>query len=444
MSKEQPQKVKSNNEKLIIGVIVGAVLGFLIYWSLDVITVYSETIFNILIVVAILFAVILLLFVWFRNSIIKRFFGKDIEFNSILNDTRETIQLISENVTATLPIETEKKEKIKIFAPKLINYILWSNFRNWGLRIFTSFVLGLGGIVTTILILNQNKLFENQNKRIEQQTHLIEADRRSAQIFIMGEVLSDINKELNDSKNTKRILSNTLIGRIKSLSRAMKPYRYLQGDSLISKPLSPERGQLLISLLESVIDSTFFRERILRECDFSYADLSNADLSFEFLGGVDFNNADFSDATLIKTNFDKAIMTNSNFEGAELIEAKMKEAIISGSNFKFTNLSNANLTGADLLSTNFQDAILDSTNLLEVNLRGASLKHAYFVPANIEGVDLGLVQSLDSMNVQRKDWLTYTRDSLKIRGSNTIFNMYKVDSIKIEQLDIYDYILIKK
>ncbi len=444
MSKEQKSNPKNDNEKLIIGVIIGAIIGFLVYWVLNVITVYSETIFTILIVVVVLIAILLLLLTWFRNKIIKRFFGKDIKFNSIIDDTQETIALISENVTDTLPLELEKKEKIKAFAPKLINYILWSNFRNWGLRIFTSFVLGLGGIVTTILIINQNKLFEIQNKRIEQQTYLIEADRRSSQVFIMGEVLSDINRELNDATNTKRILSNTLVGRIISLSRAMKPYRFLEGDSLIIKPLSPERGQLLISLLESVIDSTFFRNRILTRCDFSSSDLSNADLSYKFLSGVDFSESDFSDAILTETNFNKSHIINSNFKGADLDGAKFINAILSGSDLRFTNLSRGNLSGADLISTDLEDAILDNVNFNDANLLGANLKNSNISYASFKGADLSIITSLDSVYIHRNDWLSFIKDSLKIDGSNDLFSKYKIDSIYVKPYNSYEYIIIKK
>ena len=115
---------------------------------------------------------------------------------------------------------------------ELLVFYLWSNYRNWALRVMLTFIAGCSGLVVTMLTLNQNKLFESQNKKMDQQTQLVEASRRSTQMFIMGEVFSDLNKELNDPLNVKDTLSNTLVGRIISLSRSMKPYKYLQNRLL--------------------------------------------------------------------------------------------------------------------------------------------------------------------------------------------------------------------
>ncbi|WP_103072226.1 pentapeptide repeat-containing protein [Aquimarina sediminis] len=398
--------VKSNNEKLILGLVIGAIVGFLIYWSLDIISGFSETIFLILVTVAVVIALIFVILVWFRKRIIKRFFGKEIEFETLLKETQQTIQLVAEHATDQLPIENDKKEKIKFFGPRLVNYILWSNFRNWGLKIMSSFVLGLGGIVTTILVLNQNKLFEtqnqkiqDQNKRIEQQTHLAEASRRSSQMFIMGEVLSDLNAELKDSKNKKKVLSSTLTGRIISLSRAMKPYRYLVNDTLIDLPSSPERGQLLISLLKSKIDGTFLEEEILSDSYFASAELERVNLENASLGGASLRNADLS--------------------GSDLNHA----------NLAYTNLSNANLEGTNL----------DDTNLNYANLSRANLHHTILTFA-----DLTNIKSLDSAKVHRYDWIDYIKDSLQLKGADQIFNAYRIDSVYYSKKSIIKMPMILK
>lgn len=368
MSKNQPLKPKSNNEKLFIGLIIGAGIGFLIFLILGIVSVHSEIVFLILLSIFIVVTLIFLVIVWFRGRIIKRFFRKDIEFDTLVDDTQETIDLITLNLTEKLPIEEEEKEKLKVFAPKLINYMLWSNFRNWGLRIFISFIIGLGGIVTTVLIVNQNKLFENQNKRIEQQTHLIEADRRSAQVFIMGDVLSDIYKELENPKNEERTLSSSLIGRISSLSRAMKPYKYLRGDSLIERPLSPERGQFLIALIQSRMNSNTLDRIIL--------------------------NADFSQSEII------------------------------GANFEHAQLSTINLSASDLRNTSFHQADLSLANLSGANLEGADLRSTDFFYADLSGII-----SLDSAKVDRPNWLLYMRDTLEPKGAKKIFSEYKIENV---------------
>lgn len=463
---------ETHNDKLLIGLLVGGALGFLIFWSLDKIAVHAETLFIILVAVVLLMALLLVLVTWFRKRIIRKFFGKDIAFETVITDTQETLELFSDNVAKNLPIEAEKKEQIRVFAPKLINYILWSNFRNWGLRIFTSFILGLGGLVTTILILNQNKLFENQNrlfqkqnlsferqnklvenqnKRIEQQTNLLEADRRSAQVFIMGEVLSDLNKELEDPKNTQRTLSNTLVGRIISLSRAMKPYRYLENDTLIKKPLSPERGQLLISLVESKIDSTFFVDRILANADFSYADLKGANLNKANLSSIDLSDAVLSDADLRDVNLTLADLSYGNFRYADLKGANFYKANLSGINLSNADLRNADLRIADLRNADLGYANLIFSGLRYVNLRDANLfladlnssdlsdadlSNANLNYTNLRGLDLTNIKSLDSVTIGRYDWLTYIKDSLKLKGSEDIYQEYRIDYVVHDDLII--------
>ncbi|KZS42473.1 hypothetical protein AWE51_03255 [Aquimarina aggregata] len=122
------------------------------------------------------------------------------------------------------------------------------------------------GVFPTVLFIQQNKLLRNQNKKIEQQTGLFEsqnkfieqqsflseASRRSTQMIILGDILSDLNKELENKNNLQKTLSSTLVGRIISISSVMKPYLYLENGELIDKPLSPERGQLLISLIAAI------------------------------------------------------------------------------------------------------------------------------------------------------------------------------------------------
>lgn len=285
------------------------------------------------------------------------------------------------------------------------------------MRIFTSFVLGLGGIVTTILILNQNKLFENQNKRIEQQTHLIEADRRSAQVFIMGDVLSDINKELEDKSNNDRILSNSLLGRVVSLSRAMKPYRYLENDKLIKTTLSPERGQLLISLLESKIDSTFLVENILLSSDFKNSELISSRLPKSI----------FVTANLMNANLSFGVFYDSYFNDCNLIY----------SNLHYANLRGAKLNKAGLYGANMKKAFLQGTSFIRADLSKANISYAEFSSKT----DFSYTK-LDSTIVRRSDWITYVKDSINVIGGDNIFKNYTVE--KLNNNSEKEFVLVKK
>lgn len=300
----------------------------------------------------------------------------------------------------------------------------------------------------TQLFNRQNELFELQNIRIEQQTHLIEADRRAAQMFIMGEVLSDINRELEAPENSNRILSSPLVGRIISLSRAMKPYRYLENDNL-SEELSPERGQLLISLVESKMDSTFFIDEILAKCNFMKADLRDANLRNANLGRVNLMGANLSRTDLVGANLNKAKLYRAN-----LSEANLFKVDLSGANLRRAKLIKAQLPGTDLTGVKFDKSNLIGVNLMSANLNKASLTHVNLSRANLiltdlsevdlEGVilnkaDLGgtnlaytslkNIRSLDSLRVYRNNWLLYIKDSLKLPGAEEIYKNYRMDSI---------------
>jgi hypothetical protein len=244
----------------------------------------------------------------------------------------------------------------------------------------------LFALLPTTLMMYQNSLLKTQNKKIQEQTYLAEASRRSAQMFIMGDVLSDINNELDVKKS--KVLSNTLVGRIVGLSRAMKPYKYLLDDKLIEKPISPERGQLLITLCKSKIEPYFFVDRILQESDFTKSELNNANLKGAILREINLKESDLSNTNLVNIDARRASFENTNFRNADLEDA----------NLSFANLTNANFSGAILIHTNFAKANL--TNVI-----------------------------LDNAIVGSVDWLTYIKDNLKLKGATTLYENYKVDSI---------------
>lgn len=248
-------------------------------------------------------------------------------------------------------------------------------------------VIGLlVAILPTTLMFYQNNLLKIQNSKIETQTHLAEASRRSTQMFIMGEVLSDVNSELKNNSSSR--LSNTLAGRIIGLSRAMKPYRYMIGDKLIDEPISPERGQLLISLCKSKISSSFFVDEILQESDFTKSELMDAKLRGAILRDVNLNDA----------------------------------------NLSRSDLMNVDLQNASLKNTNLSHVDMADINLINANLEGANLTGAFLIRAQLKGANLTRVV-LDSVKVDRADWLLYIRDKLKVKGAAQLFETYKIDSV---------------
>jgi uncharacterized protein YjbI with pentapeptide repeats len=263
------------------------------------------------------------------------------------------------------------------------------------------FIALLFAILPTTLMIYQNSLIKTQNQKIQEQTYLAEAARRSAQMFIMGDVLSDINNELEQSGNRK--LSNTLVGRIVGLSRAMKPYRYLLNDKLIDNPISPERGQLLITLCKSEIEDSFFVDRILQESDFTKSELQNINFKNVVLRDINLAEADLSNSSLVNLDARRASFENANLKNADLEDA----------NLSFANLTNANLSGAILIHTK-----LSKANLTNVNLENAK--------------------------VDKMDWLIDIKDNLKLKGAKELFENYKVDSVFSIDFDKKMPTLIKK
>jgi hypothetical protein len=130
----------------------------------------------------------------------------------------------------------------------------------------------------------QNKLFSIQNDKIDSQIELLEADRRSSLIFLMSNIMDRVDNELKiaNSNSSIRSLSPELIGRIAALSHSFKPYKYLDNKKLVKVPLSPERGQLLLGLIYSKLDTSCLRD-IFMKADFSYADLKRVDLENSYL-----------------------------------------------------------------------------------------------------------------------------------------------------------------
>ena len=177
----------------------------------------------------------------------------------------------------------------------------------------------------------QNQKIEVQSQRMIQQTYLQEAERRSSQVFLFSNVQDKIDEELKNPSNKNNTLSDQTIGRIIALSLALKPYRYLENDTLIGAPISPERAQLLISLTSIKLDTASL-SKIFKQGDYSKAELNKAQLSHTFLqninlGGAVLNDADLSYANLYKADLSKADLKRINLKGANLNSVNLSGSI---------------------------------------------------------------------------------------------------------------------
>ncbi len=287
--------------------------------------------------------------------------------------------------------------------------------------------IGIFGVIITLIpsliLLYQTKLVINQNSLVSNQNSLIEAERRSSLVFIMDNVLSDLGEELKYKGSSERNLSPVLEARIASLSRAMKPYRYMENGRLINKAISPERGQLLYSLIRSNLGNQSHRD-IINFSDFSYTYFRNefigrgANLKYIKLNHSDFYGVDMPAAILERSELRNVVMEQMNLSDANLIRA---------------DLTNSNLRNAELLS-----ADLTNANLYEADLTGADLTEATLWATRLDEAILTDVR-LDNAIVHRKDWIAYVSDSLDLKGADAIKDTYHIKKQGKQQ-----FILLKK
>lgn len=251
-------------------------------------------------------------------------------------------------------------------------------------------------LITLFFLYKQTLILESQNKLINQQTKLTEATRRSSQVVLLNGVLKDINVELNNSKDS---ISNNLSARIISLSHTIKPYKYYQYETEnISGLLSPERTQLLYSIVSSDINEKILSENIFKYANFRYSDLSNQRLINRF-----FKNIDLRYSTLDKALLHKSNLINSDLRNTSIIDAGMP---------------NVKLNRADL-----RDSFLKSVFLSEAIMDSCDLRKTIFTDMN-----MGEIESLNHSIVHRHDWFYYL-DSLNNTGLEKLRSKYKIENV---------------
>lgn len=315
----------------------------------------------------------------------------------------------------------------------ITSHTLW-RFTRIGLFAILAVLIPICFLATqTYILAKQNNKLDYQNKRIEQQTFLQEAERRSSLVFLFNNVLDKIDEELKTQKGESDTLSNLLIGRIVSLSRALRPYQYLEGDNIIETPISPERGQLLVSLVETNLDTNTI-VKIFKKADFTHADLKGANLGNAKLFGVDLRFSDLSHANLSGADLGFAKLQEANLNRANLRGADLFGAILYKANLKEASLERANLwtvilTGAILKDANLKYARLSEALLMKADLRGSDLaesdlRQAKLAYANLKGVDFSEAD-INEIFVKRRDWITSSGISL----APIIDSIYRVDTI---------------
>ena len=273
------------------------------------------------------------------------------------------------------------------------------------LLIFQTYYLGK----QNTLITGQSEMFKQQNKRLDQQTYLQEAERRGQTLLIMDNMLKEISTDV--SRSSANAIDDATAGRLISLSKMLKPYKYLENDSLIARVTSPERGYLLVSLLETGINlNTAARSRsngrLIERLDFTYAELRNLSLKGADLIQIDLSNADLRNSSFNGIDFEKANLQNTwlhetNLTYASLKEANLERAVLQNAILDYANLQNANLSFADL-----RNVSLVKTKLLDADFTNARVNKTF---------EQDVTQQL---NAAQREWLFSTFEVVEIEKDN--------------------------
>lgn len=341
---------------------------------------------------------------WFKRAGTNAVVGKGL--------IRSIKQLYSE-----LPGEV-KKETVADVSGYLIMRLTRIGIFTFMIAIIPLFVLTLQTLILGVQnnkIDKQNDLIKSQNRRLDQQIHLEEGNRRSSFIFLMSNIMDKIDEELKDNRPGDRSLSNELIGRIVSLSQALRPYRYLEEDELIVRQLSPERGQFLYALInsylskdtyEKIFDGANFSYSDLKEANFTNAHLVGANLAHSYLPNANFQDAnlgfvDFSNSDLAHSSFEDVYMSGANFHNANLSHTRMIGVKAESANLVGTNLSNAKISG------DFSSINLDGVKLYGADLGFVNLDKSYFTDSIwLDTMTENIVKGIEDVR------FSYTKEAL--------------------------------
>lgn len=290
-------------------------------------------------------------------------------------------------------IDSYRKE-IKDFNTSVLRIEKW--------HVVIAVALLFASTIQGFLFYKQNLLITEQNNRLEQQNSIIESERRSSLVLLFSNILDAMDNELKEDIGIKEVrdLSPQLIGRIISLSKQLKPYYFFDNGTITKDKISPERGQLFISLFYARLDQETYLE-ILSNGDFEYSDLANT--KFDSL------------------NIPAVNLSNSNFQGTEIRNSDLRALSCENCNFK-----NAKIEKCILFRSNLKNASFVGSRLSRINFY---FNYPFFL---VRGIQFAGPAKLQGTNF--KDAYIFGSDFRKIRTDETSnFNFKHQTSIKVSK-----------
>ena len=355
----------------------------------------------------------------------------------------------------------------------------WITTRRWIIASLTALIAAMAALAGTALLFKQNQLIEaqsvlltEQNARIAEQTLLLsqdvqlaEASRNAALSVEITQIAAELGLHLDrvqaemvaaglPADNVFNVLfantlSRSLVLRISSVSRATKPYRFLDLNrqsrtqdqemqvallrrrdelpqtyarlaqnfgwqepaseaALIDRPASPERGQLLTVLLAAgVLNLETFN---MVGLDLSYAHVQGAAIYLLTSQTGQMNYADFSGSSLVQVDLGGASMNGFRCQQCEIqqssfarveadrVRPPLSDAYtpiysrLNGADFQRAVIRDSSFAGAELLAANFDATLMVAPDFTGASLalstfRGAALLAPVWTGAELKNVD---------------------------------------------------------
>ena len=229
----------------------------------------------------------------------------------------------------------------------------------------------LGGMVSLAIFVvtymqverldNQNSLLNKQNDKIDIQSNLLEAERRSS-VHLLTDLYEKIGEEIkSQEKDSNLILSQPIISQIVSTSHYLRPYRYLEGDTLTSFVASPEKGQLFIYLTSLGLNSMMLSS-IIKMSNFDNMLVENYNFDNLYL-----NNVQFDNLILNTVSFENSKLDHVSFENAKMNYFRIDNCSLNSSTISGTGIITFNDTRGDVRIVNSElDLIVFDYTKLDV------------------------------------------------------------------------------
>ncbi|WP_299195139.1 pentapeptide repeat-containing protein [uncultured Litoreibacter sp.] len=366
-------------------------------------------------------AILLILMVRMARHQVNLLLGYDKELteNETADSIVELFEMQDELSTA------DRQARLQRVSVSLITWFLKREAARFYFTIAAAVVGGVIGLATLMLLSEQNKKIERQTQRIALQTDaniaqtiLLDGVRQASTYEEILSLTSSISQTastiedecdpgqliagivpdsgcwalegLRDSERRYVRLPPDLTSRILAFSRRSTPYIValpIVQDIDFEEPLrnqyrfaflSPERGQLLETLVENQV--------WVVGGDYSFAQLDGTDLSGAYISGVD-----LSRASMNGTELSAALLVSLDMRGASLRSASLDSSYIFDTFMMNVDLTDARLSGAELAEVALNDAKLNSTGFGYASIRESDLQNTTINQANFTGAQLDVV-----------------------------------------------------